>query len=104
MLDGDTRRLRDGRLARPAGRGRPALHRQTSMPAPTIVEVQGRKLSLTNLEKVLYPPTGFTKGQVRDYYVRVPPYLVPHLARRPLTMKRYPGGVDQEYFFEKNAP
>jgi bifunctional non-homologous end joining protein LigD len=74
------------------------------MSAPTIVEVQGRKLSLTNLDKVLYPATGFTKGQVVDYYVRVAPVLVPHLAGRPLTMKRYPGGVDQEYFFEKNAP
>jgi bifunctional non-homologous end joining protein LigD len=74
------------------------------MSAPTIVEVQGRKLSLTNLDKVLYPATGFTKGQVVDYYVRIAPYLVPHLAGRPLTMKRYPGGVEEEYFFEKNAP
>jgi bifunctional non-homologous end joining protein LigD len=74
------------------------------MSAPTIVEVQGRKLKLTNLEKVLYPASGFTKGQVVDFYVRIAPVLVPHLAGRPLTMKRYPGGVDQEYFFEKNAP
>jgi bifunctional non-homologous end joining protein LigD len=74
------------------------------MSAPTIVEVQGRKLSLTNLEKILYPASGFTKGQVVDYYVRIAPVLVPHLAGRALTMKRYPGGVDQEYFFEKNAP
>src|SRR6266849_9125774 len=74
------------------------------MSTPTIVEVQGRKLSLTNLDKVLYPAPGFTKGQVVDYYVRIAPVLVPHLAGRPLTMKRYPGGVDQEYFFEKNAP
>src|SRR6202795_3055284 len=74
------------------------------MSAPTIVEVQGRKLSLTNLDKILYPASGFTKGQVVDYYVRIAPVLVTHLAGRPLTMKRYPGGVDQEYFFEKNAP
>jgi bifunctional non-homologous end joining protein LigD len=74
------------------------------MSAPTIVEVQGHKLSLTNLEKVLYPAAGFTKGQVIDYHVRIAPVLVPHLAGRPLTMKRYPGGVDEEYFFEKNAP
>ena len=53
------------------------------MSAPTIVEVQGRKLSLTNLDKVLYPATGFTKGQVVDYYVRIAPYLLPHLAGRP---------------------
>jgi bifunctional non-homologous end joining protein LigD len=76
------------------------------MSTPTTVEVEGRKLKLTNLDKVLYPATGFTKGQVVDYYVRIAPVLVPHLAGRPLTMKRYPGGVgeDQEFFFEKNAP
>jgi bifunctional non-homologous end joining protein LigD len=74
------------------------------MSAPTIVEVEGRKLTLTNLDKVLYPATGFTKGQVVDYYARIAPVLLPHLTGRPLTMKRYPGGVDQEYFFEKNAP
>jgi bifunctional non-homologous end joining protein LigD len=74
------------------------------MPTPTIVEVQGRKLKLTNLEKVLYPVAGFTKGQVVDFYVRIAPVLAPHLAGRALTMKRYPEGVDQEYFFEKNAP
>ena len=74
------------------------------MSTPTIVEVEGRKLKLTNLDKVLYPATGFTKGRVVDFYVRSAPVLVPHLAGRPLTMKRYPEGVDQEYFFEKNAP
>ena len=74
------------------------------MSTPTIVEVKGRKLKLTNLDKVLYPATGFTKGQVVDFYARIAPVLVPHLAGRALTMKRYPGGVDQEYFFEKNAP
>ncbi len=71
---------------------------------PTVVEVEGRKLNLTNLDKILYPAAGFAKGQVVDYYVRIAPVLIPHLAGRPLTMKRYPGGVDQEYFFEKNAP
>lgn len=74
------------------------------MPSPTIVDVQGCRLSLTNLEKVLYPATGFSKGQVIDYYVRIAPVLVPHLANRPLTMKRYPGGVNEDFFFEKNAP
>src|SRR5271154_6723829 len=74
------------------------------MSAPTIVDVEGRKLKLSNLEKVLYPVSGFTKGQVVDYYVRIAPVLVPHLAGRALTMKRYPEGVDHEYFFEKNAP
>jgi bifunctional non-homologous end joining protein LigD len=74
------------------------------MPAPTIVEVAGRNLSLTNLDKVLYPAAGFTKRQVVDYAVRIAPVLIPHLKGRPLTMKRYPSGVNQEYFFEKNAP
>jgi bifunctional non-homologous end joining protein LigD len=73
------------------------------MSKPQIVEIDGRHLSLTNLDKVLYPATGFTKGQVIDYYARIAPTLVPHLAGHPLTLKRYPGGVDQEYFFEKNA-
>jgi len=70
---------------------------------PQIVEVEGRRLSLTNLDKVLYPAAGFTKGQVIDYYARIAPVLVPHLSGRPLTLKRYPEGVDKEYFFEKNA-
>jgi len=74
------------------------------MSTPTIVEVEGRKLKLTNLDKVLYPATGFTKGQVVDFFVRIAPVLVSHLAGRALTMKRYPEGVDHEYFFEKNAP
>ncbi|MGA9863017.1 MAG: non-homologous end-joining DNA ligase [Terriglobales bacterium] len=74
------------------------------MSTPTIVEVEGRKLKLTNLDKVLYPAADFTKGQVVDFYVRIAPVLVPHLAGRSLTMKRYPEGVDEEYFFEKNAP
>jgi bifunctional non-homologous end joining protein LigD len=74
------------------------------MTTPTMVEVEGRKLKLSNLEKVLYPAAGFTKGQVLDYYARIAPVLVPHLAGRPLTMKRYPEGVNHEYFFEKNAP
>jgi len=68
------------------------------------IEVQGRQLKLSNLEKVLYPATGFTKQQVIDYYVRIAPAMVPHLAGRPLTRKRYPNGVDEEFFYEKNAP
>lgn len=74
------------------------------MSKTTVVEVDGKKLSLSNLDKVLYPATGFTKGQVLDYYVRIAPVLLPHLANRPLTRKRYPEGVDQEFFYEKNAP
>jgi bifunctional non-homologous end joining protein LigD len=68
------------------------------------IEVQGKLLKLSNLEKVLYPATGFTKQQVIDYYVRIAPAMLPHLAARALTRKRYPNGVDEEFFYEKNAP
>jgi DNA ligase D-like protein (predicted polymerase)/DNA ligase D-like protein (predicted 3'-phosphoesterase) len=68
----------------------------------TTVEVQGRRLKLTNLEKVLYPD-GFTKAHVIDYYRQVAPYLLDHLAERPVTLKRFPDGVDAESFFEKNV-
>ena len=68
------------------------------------VDVDGKRLVLTNLDKVLYPETGFTKGQVLDYYSRVAPVLLPHLAGRPLTVKRYPDGVEGQSFFEKNTP
>ena len=68
------------------------------------IEVQGKQLKLSNLEKVLYPATGFTKQQVIDYYVRIAPAMLPHLEGRALTRKRYPNGVDAEFFYEKNAP
>src|SRR5881394_3543478 len=66
--------------------------------------VEGRKLSVSNLEKILYPKVRFTKGQVIDYFIRVAPVLLPHLKDRPLTMKRYPNGVEGEFFYEKNCP
>jgi bifunctional non-homologous end joining protein LigD len=66
--------------------------------------VDGKKLAVSNLNKVLYPKVGFTKGQVIDYYIRIAPVLLPHLRDRPLTMKRYPNGVDAEFFYEKNCP
>ena len=68
------------------------------------VEIQGKDLKLSNLEKVLYPATGFTKKDVIDYYVKIAPAMLPHLNGRALTRKRYPDGVDAEPFFEKNAP
>ena len=74
------------------------------MPKETVVEIQGRHLKLSNLDKVLYPDVGFTKGQVIDYYVRIAPVLLPHLEGRPLTMKRYPNGVGGMFFYEKNCP
>ncbi len=66
--------------------------------------VEGKKLAVSNLNKVLYPKAGFTKGQVIDYYIRIAPVLLPHLKDRPLTMKRYPNGVEGEFFYEKNCP
>jgi bifunctional non-homologous end joining protein LigD len=68
------------------------------------VEVEGRTLSLSNLSKVMYPATGFTKGELIDYYTRVAPALLPHLRDRPLTLKRYPDGVEGGHFYEKNCP
>ena len=68
------------------------------------VQVEGRSLSLSNLTKVMYPAVGFTKGEVIDYYTRVAPALLPHLRDRPLTLKRYPNGVEGGHFYEKNCP
>ncbi len=70
----------------------------------SVIEVEGRQIKLSNLDKVLYPKAGFTKGQVIDYYVRIAPVLLPHLADRALTLKRYPNGVDGMHFYEKNCP
>jgi bifunctional non-homologous end joining protein LigD len=68
------------------------------------VDVEGRRLSLSNLDKVLYPQAGFTKGQVIEYYTRIAPAVLAHLRDRPLTLKRYPNGVEAQYFYEKNCP
>ncbi len=68
------------------------------------VEVEGRTLSLSNLDKVFYPATGFTKGHVIDYYTRIAPVLLPHLRDRHVTLKRYPNGVEGAFFYEKQCP
>ncbi|MGI8776711.1 MAG: non-homologous end-joining DNA ligase [Acidimicrobiales bacterium] len=72
--------------------------------APVEVTVEGRQLKLSNIDKVLYPATGFTKGQVIDYYSRIAPVLLTHLRNRALTLKRYPNGVGGQFFYEKNCP
>jgi bifunctional non-homologous end joining protein LigD len=69
-----------------------------------IVQIEGKSLSLANLEKVLYPACGFTKTHVLEYYRRLAPCLLPHLRDRALTLKRYPEGVEGEFFFEKRCP
>jgi bifunctional non-homologous end joining protein LigD len=68
------------------------------------VAIDGRTLSLSNLDKVLYPKAGFTKGHVIDYYTRIAPAVLPHLRGRPLTLKRYPNGVESQHFYEKQCP
>ncbi|RKT54981.1 non-homologous end-joining DNA ligase [Saccharothrix australiensis] len=69
-----------------------------------VVRVGRRRVRLSNLGKVLYPGTGFTKAEVIDYYSRVAPVLLPHLAGRPLTVRRFPDGVEGQSFFGKNVP
>jgi bifunctional non-homologous end joining protein LigD len=68
------------------------------------IELDGRTLKLTNLDKVLYPQTCFTKGDLIDYYATIAPVLLPHLGGRPLTLKRYPDGVEGKHFYEKHCP
>src|ERR1041384_8312193 len=68
------------------------------------VEIEGHSLALSNLDKTLYPASGFTKAQVIDYYIRIAPWLLPHFAKRPVTMKRFPDGVQGKAFYEKDAP
>ena len=74
------------------------------MTAHTQITLSGHTLTLSNLEKVFYPKAEFTKGQVIDYYARIGPFVLPHLKDRPLTLKRYPNGVDREFFYEKRCP
>src|SRR5262245_48591059 len=113
----------DGRLRAPSWRGLrsdkdaadlepeatldapPAVAPEPEEPQPTnvLVEVEGRRIRLTNLDKVLYPDAGFTKAQVIDYYSRVAPVLLPHLKDRPVTLRRFPDGVTAQPFYEKNA-
>jgi bifunctional non-homologous end joining protein LigD len=68
------------------------------------LDVAGRSVKVTNLDKVLYPETGFSKGDLINYYIRISPFLLPHLQDRPITLKRYPDGVNGEYFYEKKCP
>jgi bifunctional non-homologous end joining protein LigD len=77
---------------------------ETSAGDKIAVQVDGRSLTLTNLAKVLYPADGFTKAEVLDYYQRICPVLLPHIAGRPMTLRRFPHGVGDLSFFEKHAP
>jgi len=66
--------------------------------------VDGKRLPVSNLDKIFYPKVGFTKGDVINYYIRIAPVLLPHLKDRPLTLKRYPNGVEGMFFYEKRCP
>src|SRR5664279_2464331 len=72
--------------------------------ASMTVEIDGRRLSVSNLDKVLYPEAGFTKAAVIDYYIRIAPAMLTHCADRCVTFRRYPNGVDDKSFFEKRCP
>jgi bifunctional non-homologous end joining protein LigD len=74
------------------------------MKKETELLVAGKRLPVSNLDKVFYPRTGFTKGDLIDYYIRIAPVLLPHLKDRPLTLKRYPNGVEGIFFYEKRCP
>ena len=68
------------------------------------IEVEGRELTISNVEKVYFPSSGFTRGQVISFYSEIAEVIVPHLRDRPLTLKRFPEGIKGEHFYEKNAP
>ena len=68
------------------------------------LDINGHTLQVSNLDKVMYPSSGFSKGNVIDYYIKASSFILPHLKDRPLTLKRYPEGVTGEYFYEKDAP
>ena len=73
---------------------------QTKRPA----KIAEREIDFSNLDKIMYPAVGFTKRQVIDYYIRVSPFILPHIKNRPVTLKRFPDGVGGEHFYEKDAP
>ncbi|AIF52163.1 non-homologous end-joining DNA ligase [Pelosinus sp. UFO1] len=74
------------------------------MPNSTLVQIDNVQLTLSNLEKIFYTSTNFTKAQVIDYYSRIAPFLLPHLIGRPLTLKRYPNGAEAKFFYQKQCP
>lgn len=76
----------------------------TKTAATSSLRIGRRTVDVSNLGKVLYPASGFTKGDVIHYYSEIAPVLLPHLKNRPLTLKRYPNGVDQPFFYEKMCP
>ena len=74
------------------------------MPNSATLDIGGKQVQVSNLNKVFYPKTGFTKGEVIDYYIKISPVLLPHLHNRPISLKRYPDGVEGFFFYEKQCP
>lgn len=101
--------LRRDKEPREVTREEPASAAPEAPPAVPVadagpLDIEGRKVAVTRVTKVLYPEAGFTKGHVIDYYIRVAHAMLPHLRDRPLSLKRYPNGVDSAFFFSKEAP
>lgn len=90
-------------IERPSGSRRTRTNVSTAKRESSL-NVNGKTVPVSNLDKVFYPETGFTKGQVIDFYIRISPVLLPHLKDRPLTLKRYPDGVEGSFFYEKRCP
>lgn len=90
-------------IERPSGSRRTRTNVSTAKRESSL-NVNGKTVPVSNLDKVFYPEIGFTKGQVIDFYIRISPVLLPHLKDRPLTLKRYPDGVEGSFFYEKRCP
>lgn len=75
-----------------------------SLDSATILKIAGKEIRISNLDKVLYPEVGFTKGRMIDYYARIAPAMLPHLRDRPVSLKRFPNGVNGKFFYQKNCP
>jgi len=91
------------RAKNPSPRRRSAAAKPTRRTGETL-SIGGRQVPVSHLDKIFYPSVGFTKAQVIDYYIRISPVLLPHLKDRPLTLKRYPDGVNGGFFYEKRCP
>jgi bifunctional non-homologous end joining protein LigD len=91
-------------MPRKGARGRYGSSTQSSGNDELVLEIEGHQVKCTRLNKVLYPQTRTTKADVIDYYVRIAPFILPHLKNRPVTLKRYPDGVTGQAFWEKDAP
>lgn len=98
------RRAAKSRRGKRAPTTRSAPPQGTAAAADNTLVIEGKRVPVSNLGKILYPATGFTKGDIVQYYIAIAPFLLPHLKGRPLTLKRYPDGVNAFFFYEKQCP